>query len=114
MDKPPVLKPPKSVRLATTLNLILPGAGQFYLGQRWVGAFLAGAFLVCLVAAGVVFLLGYLEYFDIALSGKILEGDKLEHIANLFHPLWLLAFLGLALLIYLVSAVLLFVQARRN
>ena len=44
---------PRSRRVAMTLNLFLPGAGQFYLGQPLAGSVYAFGFIACtLPAAG--------------------------------------------------------------
>ena len=85
MDVPPKLTPAKSLRLAMALNFALPGAGQWYLGQRWLGGLLAVIFAVCLVL-GMKFLLGGMSlYFRVASDGRILEPGVLEQLATAFH-----------------------------
>jgi len=93
----------RNFRLAATLNLFLPGIGLFYLGQRLAGALLAGAFLTCLGASLVIFLTGYVNYLNLALSGQILEGDRLERVSGVFHPRWLVGLLVAGVVIYAVS-----------
>lgn len=109
---PPPL-PTKNFRLAATLNLFLPGSGLFYLGHRLVGALLAVAFLLCLVASLAIFLIGYAQYFTLALDGQILEGDKLEKMSALFRPRWLVGLLVAGVVIYLISLIFLS-RARRK
>ncbi len=105
MDVPPKIEPPKNVRSATFYNLILPGAGQFYLGQRVMGVILAVTFLGCFIAVMTIFLMGFSQYMKLVLGGNILEGDRLERIAQVFHPFWLVALMAAGVLIYIVSLV---------
>ncbi len=92
------------------LNLFLPGAGQFYLGQRKTGVLLAAAFLACLFSILVVFVTGYARYFSLTLSGNILEGDRLEQIAKAFHPRWLVALAIAGVVILIISLLLLWLK----
>ena len=71
MDTPPKVKPAKSLRTAGLLNLFLPGAGQFYLGQRLFGIILLVLFLGCFIAVLSLFLVGFGQYFTLALDGNI-------------------------------------------
>ena len=98
-DSPPT----KSFRVATLLNFFLPGAGQFYLGQRWLGALLAVAFSICFVAALGIFLVGISEYFKLAVDENILAGDHLERIGQAWHPRWLLGLMFAGIAIYVGS-----------
>jgi TM2 domain-containing membrane protein YozV len=113
MNKPPILAAPKNLRLATTLNLVLPGAGQFYLGQRVAGIVFATLFLACLVAMIVIFLHGYIAYWNMAVGGKILEGQRLENMGRVFQSGRLLVLLAISLVIYLAAAIGLFIRSRR-
>jgi hypothetical protein len=105
-SEPPPLLATKNLRVATFLNVMLPGAGLFYLGKRTVGILLAGAFLATFLAVLVIFLAGYFRYLSIALGENLLEGNKLEEAGAAFHPSWLLALAGVGLVIYLTSSVL--------
>jgi len=104
--EPPVIAPaprPKSLRWGTTLNLILPGAGLFYLGRRKLGAVLAFAFLICLVAALGIFLLGYVRYLNVVMSNGLLQDGQLEQLADVFHKRWLIALVLVGLAIQAIS-----------
>jgi len=79
-DIPPPIPRQKNWRWAATLNLILPGAGLFYMGRRKSGAVLAIAFLVCLAAALGIFLLGYARYLTVILSGDLMRDGQLERL----------------------------------
>ena len=107
---PPPLPPPKSFRRAVSLNFFLPGAGQYYLGQRGFGAALAGVFLACLLASVAIFLIGYVRYLNVTLSGNILEGDNLERLGDVFHSRWLLGLLAVGLAVFITAMVALAAQ----
>ena len=92
-----------SLRTAGLLNLLLPGAGQFYLGQRLFGAILVVLFLGCFAAALGIFLVGFGQYLKLALDGNILEGDRLERIGHVLHPRWLIGLAISGAMIYLAS-----------
>ena len=112
-NQPPPLPPLKNLRLAGALNVFLPGAGLFYLGQRAVGLLLASAFLGCFLAITTVFLVGYVRYLSIAMSENLMEGNRLEEAGAAFHQNWLV---GLAIaggIIYLCSSVLFTLAKRR-
>jgi hypothetical protein len=103
----------KSLRLASALNVFLPGAGLIYLGRRVLGALLAAAFLGCFLAVLTIFLVGYSRYLSITMSENLMQGNNLEEAGASFHQNWIV---GLALtggIIYLVSAIC-FAQARRH
>jgi len=103
---PPTPTPrPRTLRFAMTLNLFVPGAGQFYLGQRISGSLYAGGFCACLVAMLVLFVRAYSQYLQLATNGDILESGNLEAMARAFHvgPLATLSVIGT--LIYIVSAI---------
>ncbi|HUK82557.1 MAG TPA: hypothetical protein VLZ12_08010 [Verrucomicrobiae bacterium] len=100
-------KPPeaKSRHLAVTLNLLLPGAGLFYLGRRLIGSVLAIAFLGCFVAALTIFLRGYSEYLSVAVSVDLMQSQQLEHLADAFHVPWLVGLLAAGIVIHIASFV---------
>ena len=93
----------KSRRFALTLNLFLPGTGQWYLGQTVLGAIYAAGFLACFLGMLVLFLRGYQRYLDLSTSGQLLENVDLDELARSFHTPWLFALLLAALAIYVAS-----------
>jgi TM2 domain-containing membrane protein YozV len=103
METPPKVKLVKSLRTAGLLNLFLPGAGQFYLGQRVFGVILLVLFLGCFIAVLGIFLVGFGQYLKLALDGNILEGDRLERIGQVLHPRWLIGLAVFGAIIYLAS-----------
>jgi hypothetical protein len=88
---------------ATMLNLVLPGVGQFYLGQRVLGCAFAGGSLACFVAAVVVFIVGIKRCWKLASSGDLLEGRKLEQMREAMHPGQLFILVGVVILMYVLS-----------
>lgn len=113
MDVPPKLGPAKSLRLAMALNFALPGAGQWYLGQRWLGGLLAVIFAVCLVL-GMKFLLGGMSlYFRVASDGRILEPGVLEQLATAFHLPGLITATVASVILQIVSIALLWFGRKR-
>jgi hypothetical protein len=105
---------PRTLRLAMTLNLFVPGAGQFYLGQRAAGAFYASGFCGCLLVILVLFVRGYSQYLQLATSGDILESGNLETMASSFHVGLLIGLSVLGAIIYIISAIHLAVARRRQ
>ena len=105
MPLPPKSPAPKSLRFAFTVNLLFPGMGLFYLGRRWLGSFVAVAFLACFVSMLTIFLRGYRDYLGVTTGGDILQGENLEQLTNVFHARWLIGLLIAATLLYLVSFV---------
>ena len=103
METPPKVKSAKSLRTAGLLNLLLPGAGQFYLGQRLFGIILLGLFIACFAATLGIFLIGFSQYLNLALDGNILQDDHLERIGKVLHPAWLTGLSIAGGIIYLVS-----------
>jgi len=102
---PPTLPKPKNMRWAATLNLFLPGAGLFYLGRRKLGAILAGTFLISLVAALGIFLVGYIQYLNVVLGSDLMKEGQLEGLSDVFHKRWLVGLLIAGITIQLVSMV---------
>ena len=105
MDAPPKQQKAKSLRFAATLNFILPGAGQFYLGQRVFGSVLALVFLGCFLASLAIFVRGYTEYIRIATSGDIFEPNVLEQLGNIFHLRWLIGLLVTSTIVFIIAMV---------
>jgi len=96
---------PRTMRFAMALNMFLPGAGQFYLGQPMAGSLYAFGFLACLGTMLAIFFRAYASYFQLSTSGDILDAGNLEQMANAF-PLRLLV--GLSVVgvgIYLASTI---------
>ena len=112
MGAPAKLQKRKSLRFAATLNFVVPGAGQFYLGQRVFGCVLAAVFLTCFVAMIAIFLRGYAEYMQAATGGDILESDVLERLSTVFHVRWLIGLLVASIVIFMVSMVSLVVASK--
>lgn len=110
---PPLPSQPKSLRMAAAINVILPGAGLFYLGHRRSGGIIAGLFLGVFLVTVVTFLVGYINYLSIALDPQILEGNKLEEVGASFHQGWLMVFALVGAILYLISTVL-FMRAKRQ
>lgn len=103
--RPVPVAPRKSRRVARTLNLFLPGAGQFYLGQPVVGGALAVGFVTCFIVMIGLFLRAYVKYLNLSTSGDILEAGTLERLAPTFPTGTLLGLLAVALVIYFTSAI---------
>lgn len=113
MDAPPKQQKPKSLRVAVTLNLLLPGAGQFYLRQRIFGSALMLAFLACFLAMIAIFMRGYVEYLQTITSGDILQSDILERLGDVFHVRWLIGLLIASIVIFAASMIGLAVASKR-
>ena len=113
MDAPPKQQKPKSVRFAVTLNFVVPGTGQFYLGQRVFGGVLALAFLACFLAMIAIFMRGYVEYLQTITSDDILQSDILERLGDVFHVRWLIGLLIASIVIFGVSMIGLAVASKR-
>jgi hypothetical protein len=112
MDAPPILSKKKNLRFAATLNLLVPGAGQIYLGQYLFGFLLATVFLICFVGTFVIFIRGYIQYLQSATGGDILSSGALDQLGAIFHIRWLLALLAIAIVIFGVSMASLAVTSR--
>lgn len=113
MQKLPPIPQPRSLRFAATLNLIVPGTGQFYLGQKLVGCLMAIVFIACLVSMLIIFFVGYGEYLSVAQGGDILQGQQLEKLGSVFHTRWQIGLLITAIVIYIGSLVGLFASRPR-
>ena len=105
-NEPPSPSPrPRSRRVAMTLNLFLPGAGQFYLGQPVAGSVYAFGFIACFVTSIVIFLRDYGGYIQMSTGGDIFETGNLERLTQSFHTGWLVWLQGVAIAIYIASAI---------
>ena len=98
------------LRRASLLNILLPGSGQFYLGQRGLGLGLLAGFLVPFMAALAVFLVSTSRYYAIATSVDLLDGQNLESLETVFHLPWLIGLTALAVADFLVSMALLWLR----
>ncbi|MCG3150688.1 MAG: hypothetical protein PCFJNLEI_04179 [Verrucomicrobiae bacterium] len=107
---PPVARP-RTRSAAVAMNLFLPGAGQFYLGQPGWGCFYALSFLVCFAAMIVIFIRGYLA---LDLNGDIFATGTLEKLMETFQAGTLIALQIVALVIYLASTAHLFLSRPRD
>jgi hypothetical protein len=114
LNEPPKLTPPKSRRIAVALNLAIPGAGQIYFGQSFLGAIIIVVFLVSLVV-GVKCLLGGMGlYFSVAADGRLLEPGVLEELAVQFHLPWLIASLVVGIVAQIAAVALLYLFRPRS
>ena len=94
---------PKNLRFAVMLTLLLPGAGQFYLGQIVFGLAYAVSFLACFVGMLVIFFRAYSRYLAISSSGDILGTNQLEEIARVFNIPALVSLSSLSVVIFLIA-----------
>jgi hypothetical protein len=60
-----------------------------------------------------LFLVGYVQYLQLALSDDLLKGDKLERIGNVFPRGWLVGLAAAGVFIYAISAGLM-LRAKRD
>jgi len=105
---------PKSMKVAMFLNLIVPGAGQFYLGQRLAGAVYAFAFLASFIATLIIFVHGYFNYLSLSTSGDILDSGNLEAISHAFPAGIISALSAIGVVVYVASAIHLAVSRSRG
>jgi hypothetical protein len=105
---------PKTMKVAMFLNLVVPGAGQFYLGQRLAGAVYALAFLASFAALLIIFAHGYFNYLNLSTSGDILDSGNLEQISHAFPAGIISALSAVGIVIYLASTIHLAVSRRRR
>src|SRR5882724_6498833 len=101
----PTTPRPKTMKVAMFLNLMVPGVGQFYLGQRVAGAIYSLAFLACFAAMLSIFLHSYFDYLRLSTSGDILESSTLEQLAHTFPAGTIAGLFIIGIVIYLVSAI---------
>jgi hypothetical protein len=93
------------MKVAMFLNLMVPGAGQFYLGQRLAGAVYALTFLACFATMLGIFLHGYYDYLRLSTSGDIMESNTLEQLAHAFPTGIISALSAVGIVIYLASTI---------
>ena len=105
---------PKTMKVAMFLNLMVPGAGQFYLGQRLAGAVYALAFLASFIALLLIFVHGYFNYLSLSTSGDILDSGNLEQVAHAFPAGIISALSAAGIVIYLASTIHLAVSRNRS
>ena len=110
----PTTPRPKTMKVAMFLNLMVPGAGQFYLGQRLAGAVYALAFLASFAALLVIFVHGYFNYLSLSTSGDIMESNTLEQLAHSFPAGIMSALSAIGIVIYLASTIHLAVSRSRS
>jgi len=110
----PTTKRPKTMKVAMFLNLMIPGAGQFYLGQRVAGATYALAFLASFAALIIIFVHGYFNYLNLSTSGDILDTGNLEQVARAFPAGIISALSAVGMVIYLASTIHLAVSRTRS
>jgi len=94
----------KNLRWAAALNLFLPGAGLFYLGQRKTGAVLAIGFLLCLAAALGIFVMGYIHYLNV-ISSDLMQEGQIEQLKDVFHKRWLVGLAVAGVSVQVISMV---------
>jgi TM2 domain-containing membrane protein YozV len=95
----------RSRRIAGMLNLFVPGAGQIYLGQRFVGSLFVLVFLGCFCTAIVIFVRAFTSYLQIATSGEVFEAGNLERLSTAFPVGALIGLSVVAMVIYIASAI---------
>ncbi len=95
----------KSLRIAMTLNLLVPGLGQFYFGQPVIGSIYAIGFLACFTATLAKFMSAYSNYLQLSTSGDILETGNIEQLAHAFPAGMLTGLTIISIVIYLASAI---------
>ena len=102
------------MKIAMFLNLMVPGAGQFYLGQRLIGGAYALAFLASFLATIIIFVHGYFKYLSLSTGGDILDGTNLEQVAKAFPTGIISTLSAIGMVIYLASTIHLAVSRRRR
>ena len=106
-SQPPPTSVPrrKSLRFAMSLNLLLPGLGQFCVGQKAVGSVYVVAFIACFVTALVKFLSAYFEYLQFSTSSDILSAGNLEQLTHTFPTGTLVGLAVASIAIYRASSI---------
>jgi TM2 domain-containing membrane protein YozV len=110
---PPPTHRPRTLRVAMALNLLLPGAGQFYLGQPVMGSVYALGFLACLGTMLVAFFRAYVSYFQLSTSGDIMAAGDLEQLTHAFPIGLLVGLSAVGIVIYLASTIHLALSRRK-
>jgi hypothetical protein len=96
---------PHTQRFAHGLNLMLPGAGHYYLGHRLAGGLYATGFIASFVAAIAIFVRAYGEYLRLSTGGDILDANNLERLTAAFPAGALIGLMVVGILIYVASAI---------
>ena len=104
----------KKMRTAMALNLLLPGAGQFYFGQRIAGSVYAIGFMACFVVMLVLFAHAYSAYLQLSTNGDIMDTGNLEQLSQVFHTSALAWISFVGTVIYVASAIHLAVTRRHQ
>ena len=105
---------PRTLRFALTLNLLLPGAGQLYLGQPLLAAAYALPFLATVVTTLAIFLRAYTHYLNLATTGDLLESGNLETLTHTFHPGLLATLTAISTAIFIASTIHLIITRRHT
>ena len=87
------------------LNLIVPGAGQFYFGQRLAGGLYALTFLGSFIVLLGIFIRGYFNYLRLSTSIDIMEFNTIEQLAHVFPAGRISALSIIGIVIYLASTI---------
>ncbi len=101
----PTTPRPKTLRFALTLNLLIPGAGQLYLGQPLLAAAYGLPFLAIFVATLAIFLRAYTHYLTLATTGDLLEPGNLETLTHAFPAALLTTLTAISTAIYIASTI---------
>ena len=117
--RPPVLRSSQSeggrtLRFALTLNLLLPGASQLYLGQPLLAAAYALPFLATVATALAIFLRAYAHYLRLATTGDLLEPGNLETLTHAFPAALLATLTTISTAIFFASTIHLIIKRPRS
>ena len=104
----------RTIRFAMALNLLLPGAGQFYLGQPIIGSVYAIGFVACFSIILLKFFRAYFDYLQLSTNGDVLEPGKLEQLSHAFPAGTFAALTIVSVVIYLASSIHLALSHRRK
>jgi TM2 domain-containing membrane protein YozV len=114
MTLPPKIADQKSPQRALVLNLVIPGAGQFYLGQRVLGGALIVSTLICFGGLILQLVMGCIEFVRRITEGAPGADDVWIQMLEAFPCRSLLLLLAVLIGLYLLSiAVLPFRRANR-
>jgi hypothetical protein len=106
---PPRLDRTRRRRQAALLNLLLPGAGQWYLGQRAAGVLLATTFLAACIWGCVLAVRGVALVYRAALSDS--ESNWTSALAA-SQPGRIIVAFGIAVVIFLIAQLALILAPR--
>lgn len=108
----PRARPP--IAAAALANLVLPGAGQWWLGRRIRGAVYGLSFLAASLTLLGRFVWDYMAYLIGVTSGSLFEDDAIGSLTDIFHIRALVTLFCIAIAIAIVSEADLLVTARRR